>query len=384
MENAYRGCAINVDHFDTYDHFIKCVRNLEFSSSPGFPFSQENPTIGEWLGFDGVDFSMQRLMRLWHMVVDLFEEEEIDCLWRVFIKSEPHKLHKMKSKRYRLIMCPPLHVQVLWQMLFMEQNAKEVINAYSIPSQQGIVLPYGGWRQYYDQWCKQGTVCGTDAVAWDWTLPGWVFKLDLEFRKCQVRGSRVNQWAQVAAKLYRNAFRDTKILISDGRVFQQQHWGVMKSGCVNTISTNSHGGFMFHCLYCYDTETEIYPYPKCVGDDQLQHEKHLSNLAVYSKYGKIIKSVSSTCEFVGRQFSQQGPKPMYINKHLFNIYYCDDLLLEQTLNSYLMENALCDEGWGVWSELIQLLGLAGEFPSRRTYKRWYDHPDGAKMLVNQS
>lgn len=229
MEEAYKGCAVEVDHFDSYDHFLYCVNNLEFSSSPGYPFSQEKPTIGEWLGYNGVTFNPISILKLWHMVNDLLSEENIDCLWRVFIKCEPHKISKMLSKRYRLIMCPPLHVQVLWQMVFAQQNAMEISKAYLIP-QQGIMLPFGGWKTYYDQWSKQGTTNGTDAVAWDWTLPGWIFKLDLRFRICQARGSRVSVWARVADKLYRDAFRDTKIVFSDGSVYQQQHWGVMKSG----------------------------------------------------------------------------------------------------------------------------------------------------------
>lgn len=379
MEQEYRGCAVSVDHFDTREHFMNCLCKLDFTSSPGHPFMYEKSTIGDWLGFDGIQFDDMQVEKLWLMVQDLLLSDEVDCLWRVFIKQEPHKSHKMKQRRFRLIMCPPLHVQVLWQMLFMEQNAIEIDKAYEIPSQQGISLPYGTWRVFHSQWKSQGTLCGTDAVAWDWTLPGWVFQMDLEFRERQTRGFRTNDWLAQAAKLYRNAFRDAKLLFSDGSVWQQEHWGIMKSGCVNTISTNSHGGMIYHVLYCLETGAPLYPLPKCVGDDKLVSEEHTLYLDAYEKYGNLIKSVSTTCEFVGHEFTDSGPKPMYIGKHVYNFKYVKQEVMLDTLSSYLAMNALCDEGWNFWYRIALELGLASEVLSRRYYISWFNDPDGARF-----
>lgn len=379
MEEEYRGCAVSVDHFDTRDHFEKCLRNLDCTSSPGHPFMGEKPTIGEWLGFDGISFDVNQVEKLWLMVIELLEVNEIDCMWRVFIKQEPHKHHKMAQHRYRLIMCPPLHVQVLWQMIFAEQNAIEIDMAYEIPSQQGLIMPYGNWQVFYSQWKAQGVTCGTDAVAWDWNLPGWVFQMDLEFRERQTRGFRTNDWLEQAAKLYRNAFRDAKLLFSDGSVWQQEHWGIMKSGCVNTISTNSHGGVIYHVLYCLDTGASLYPMPKCVGDDKLVSQEHTLNLEVYEKYGNLIKSVSDTCEFVGHEFCDSGPRPMYIGKHVFNFLHVKPEILEDMLISYLQMNALNDEGWNFWYFVACKLNLANKVLSRRYYQAWYNSPDGARF-----
>lgn len=380
MEAYYQGCAVSVDDFDSREYFDDCLRDLEFGSSPGYPFMNEKPTIGEWLGFNGVTFDECQVEKLWLMVLDLLSSSEVDCLWRVFVKQEPHKAHKMEQKRYRLIMCPPLHVQVLWQMLFKRQNDKEIEKAYYIPSQQGLVLPYGNWRRFYSQWVQQGTVWGTDAVAWDWTLPGWVLQLDLEFRERQARGLRVNDWKAQAAKLYRNAFRDCKLLLSTGQVFQQLRWGIMKSGCVNTISTNSHGGVIYHILYCMVTGMPVEPMPKCVGDDKLVAEVHTLNLGVYERYGNLIKSVSDTLEFVGHEFHENGPRPMYIGKHVYNFLYVKDELMLQTLDAYLRLNALNDEGWDFWMRVAHGVGLAGEVLSRRYYQAWYNDPDGARLV----
>nr|UGO57195.1 MAG: hypothetical protein 1 [Riboviria sp.] len=377
MEQEYRGCAVDIDEFDSYANFDKCLRSLDFRASPGYPFMCEKPTIGEWLGFDGLKFNETQVARLYLMVCDLMIGDNIDCLWKVFIKQEPHKQHKMLQERYRLIMCPPLHVQVLWQMVFSKQNSAEIDQAYQIPSQQGMMLPFGNWQVFYSQWKSQGTLCGTDATAWDWNLPGWLLRLDLKFRERQVRGLRTDLWAEQADKLYRNAFRDCKLLFSDGTVYEQQHWGIMKSGCVNTISTNSHGGVIYHILYCLDTGASFYPFPKCLGDDKLVAPEHTLHLDVYEKYGNLIKSVSDTCEFGGHEFTDSGPRPMYIAKHIYNFLYVSPDTLEETLDAYLRMNALCDDGWEFWSFIVSGLGLSSKVLSRRYYQAWYNNPDGA-------
>lgn len=377
MEPYYRGCAVNVDNFDTREHFETCLRQLEFQSSPGYPYMFEKSTIGEWLGFDGTSFNVMQVEKLWHAVNQTIEGD-VDCYWRVFIKQEPHKLHKIEQSRYRLIMCPPLHVQVLWQMVFAAQNQKEIELSYFLPSQQGIVMPYGGWSHYYSQWTSNGTTVGTDAVAWDWTVPGWLLQLELAFRKRQTRGFRRDEWMNLAAKLYRDAFRDCKLVFSDGTVYQQQHWGIMKSGCVNTISTNSHGGFIYHILYCLETSTPIEPIPRCVGDDKLVHEKHTEHLEVYERYGNLIKSVSENCEFVGHEFYSTGPRPMYLGKHVFNFMHARDDNIEDMMESYLRLNALYDDGYKFWSTVADELSLGDRVLSREHYISWYNNPDGAR------
>lgn len=379
MEPYYKGCAVNVDDFDTYENFLKCVRSLDFTSSPGYPFMHEASTIGAWLGYNGMTFDQSQLEKLWLMVQEVLIDNTIEAYWRVFIKQEPHKAHKMESKRYRLIMCPPLPLQVVWQMVFSAQNAIEIEKAYEIPSQQGLILPQGNWMSFYSQWKHQGTTWGTDAVAWDWTLPGWVFKLDLEYRARQTRGYRFKQWMDQAAKLYENAFKDCKLLFSNGRVFQQQCWGVMKSGCVNTISTNSHGGVMYHILYSMETGVPVDPMAKVVGDDKLVSEAHTLYCEVYEKYGNLIKSVSPNLEFVGHEFHSHGPRPMYIGKHVFNFKYVTGDNILETLDSYLRLNALNDDGWDFWYDVALRLGLANEVLSRRYYIGWYNNPDGARL-----
>nr|APG75813.1 hypothetical protein 2 [Hubei diptera virus 14] len=378
MEEIYSKCVVDVTNFFSYEKFIEAVWALDNTSSPGYPFMFEKTTIGDWLEFNGYKHSETQIAKLWIMVNDLVNCEEWDVLWRCFIKQEPTKSYKIESSRYRLIMCPPLHLQVLWQMVFAAQNAIEISKAYYIPSQQGISMPYGRWKLFYEQWKNKGITSGTDATAWDWNLPGWMIRLDLEFRKRLVRGSTSN-WEKLANKLYENAFRDCKIIFSCGTILQQQSWGVMKSGCVNTISTNSHCGVFYHFIYCFENKVEINPLPSVVGDDKLQHPKHCENIETYEKYGMLIKSVSDTMEFVGHEFRETGPCPMYIYKHIYNLLYQEDDLLPEVLDGYLRLYANSEE-FNMWYDIARELGLLVNCRTRTYYKSWYNSPNGGKSV----
>lgn len=376
------GCAVDIDGFDTYNNYKNVLKQLDNTSSPGYPYMMENVTIGEWLGFNGLTYDSVKVERLWHDVMDLLLDLDFSrVIWRCFIKQEPHKNHKMISKRYRLIMCPPLNVQVMWQMLFSKQNAIEIDKAYLLPSQQGLSLPFGRWQLFYDQWKSQGVTNGTDAVAWDWTLPGWMIRMDLDFRIRMVRGGDTVKWENAALKLYQDAFRDCKVIFSSGRIFQQLNWGIMKSGCVNTISSNSHCGLIYHLIYCLEKNVPCMPLPKCVGDDQLQHALHLEDIQVYEKYGKIIKSISSTIEFVGHEFHDTGPRPMYMLKHVYNLLHQKEDLIPEVLNSYLRLYANYKEGFDFWMEVALRLNLGGSIASERYYKRWYNNPDAENAFI---
>lgn len=380
MEEAYSACRVSVKGWDSYDNFVRCVRALEFTSSPGYGYMWEKPTIGEWLGFNGVEFDGFQLMKLWDRVCGLIAHRDFsEVYWRVFIKQEPHKLSKAASGRWRLIMCPPLHVQVAWQMVFSGMNSAEIDESFNIPSQQGIVLCFGGWKMYKRLWDQQGLSCGTDKTAWDWTFPPWLFELDLRFRE-RLAIDASEEWSSFARSLYEDAFRDTKVFLSDGRCFQQEFWGVMKSGCVSTISTNSHGQVLLHCFYCYALDLPVRPFPAVCGDDELKHPGHVLNLDVYESFGVKIKSVSDTLEFVGHEFRETGPMPMYMGKHGFKIQYTADSVLVDALDSYLRNYAHCEDLFLFYKTLAERLGLGRQMYSRRYYLYWYDSADAGQLV----
>lgn len=371
MEKAYDVVRCDMINWFSYKNFRAVLGLLEKSSSPGYGFSRDSPTIGEWLGFDGVDYNENRVSILWSRVLFLYNEPNIDALWKVFIKREPHKITKMNSKRWRLIQCCPLDVQVLWHLVFAKQNEMEIVHVLEIPSVQGFVLPYGGWKLHFNQWQDQKLFYGSDKTAWDWTVKEWMIELDLEFRQRLITTD--DDWREQATKLYNNAFYDTRLILSNGDIYQQDYPGVMKSGCVNTISTNGHCQVMLHILYSIRKGISIMPLPKVVGDDTLQDEEHAVDVELYESFGVKIKSVSDTLEFLGRQWDSSGPRPMYLSKHLFAICYKKEQYVGEILDAYLREYVNTEE-FEFWCKLVKELGFGGFVHSKSYYKFWMDNP----------
>lgn len=376
METAYARIRTELpeDCF-SYDHFFRTLKKLENTSSPGHPFSREAPTIGEWLGFDGVGFDMMQVNRLWHMVSALMQGDDEQIL-TVFIKEEPHKVEKVESGRWRLIIAFPLHVQVLWHMLFDQQNDLEIENAYHLPSQQGIILNAGGWRTYLNQWRARGYDVGLDKRAWDWTVPGWLLDLDLEFRQRLVLGDHKSEWVRLSNKVYQMAFGNPILMLSDGALLRQVHPGVMKSGCVNTISSNSHMQVMVHILACEDQGVSHEPLPVCCGDDTLQCSWQATDLEAYARYGAIVKSASADLEFVGLEFTSGGPIPLYMEKHLYSLCFVKDSfeseLVIQWLDSMLRYYSY--SGYRqLWRDFARRLGVAHRLHSDEYYRAWYEY-----------
>lgn len=342
------------------------------TSSPGLPYSREAPTNGQWLKWNGVECDDIQLNRLWHDV-QLVLRDEWDTELRVFVKQEPHKKAKAKEGRWRLIMCSPLCVQVAWKMLFSILNDIEINQSYFIPSQQGIVLVGGGWRQYFDSWKKEGVTMGLDKSAWDWTAPFWCIMLDFELRKRLCRGGRIADWEKIGRILYRHMFEDPTLVLSDGSRFKQIVPGVMKSGCESTISINSHCQVFMHLVVCYDCGIGVHPLPKCCGDDTLQHPKHVNSIDAYTRYGVVIKSASEETEFVGHEFTERGPHPLYMGKHIKNVQYVPDDVFPDYLES-MARMYVHTRYYDLWEYLANMNGTPLAM-SKEYYLYWYDYSD---------
>lgn len=342
------------------------VKRLNYQSSPGWPYCREAPTVGEWLKYDGLKYDAYQLQRLWFDVQCVLKGD-FDHVFKVFVKQEPHKPSKVQEGRWRLIIAASLPVQCAWHMLFDFQNDLEIDEAYKIPSQQGIIFPGGGWKSFYRQWESSGYTHGVDMNAWDWTVPGWVFLLELEFRKRMGSGRRMAEWLNIAKVLYRDAFCEAKLLLTDGTVWKQVHAGIMKSGVVNTISTNSHGGAIVHISACYRSNVDPWPLPKVVGDDKIVVGKHLD--LDYGTIGVKPKPPIEAIEFVGHVFRESGPLPVYTAKHLANFTRCSVGYEADYLDAMARMYAHSDL-WSLWEDLAYYAGFC--FPSRESCLYWYD------------
>lgn len=370
MEKAYKPCVtILSEDFDEFNHFENSLLRLDMSSSPGYPYQKEATTNGEWLKWDGVTCDRIQVLRLWHDV-KLVLEDKWEHVIRVFIKQEPHKKAKVLAGRWRLIMASSLPVQMCWHMLFGKFNDIEIAKAYYIPSQQGLQMVGGGWKQFYRSWKQDGTVCGIDKSSWDWTAPFWAIDLELEFRRRMLRGSRTQDWFTLANLLYRRMFVDPVLMTSDGRLYKQIVPGVMKSGCVNTISLNSHCQLFLHMAVCLEAGWDIHPLPRCCGDDTLSHVKHTLDMSLYERFGVVIKEVSETTEFVGHEFTENGPRPLYIMKHFKKLRYVNSEIMADYLDA-MARMYVHTHYYEFWEYLSIQLGKPLPH-SRDFYRYWYD------------
>lgn len=372
LETAYSKCVHSIDDdFDSYEAYLRALPRIDRKSSPGFPYCREHTTNGEWLGWDGLKYDQFAVTRLWLDVQRVFETNNADCLLRLFIKNEPHSIEKIQTGRLRIILAAPLHIQMCWHMVFDKLNDLEITHTYHIPSQQGIILPYGGWKTFMRQWRSRGYDVGLDKRAWDWTVPSWLLKLDLELRQRLARGNRKEAWLKVASELYRTTFEDARILMSSGVVYHQDYPGIMKSGCVNTISTNSHMQAMVHILACEDQGVSFEPLPVCCGDDTLQCSWQATELDKYEKYGAIIKTASAALEFVGHEFISTGPIPLYHDKHIMKSFHVKDDDVCQYFDAMCRMYCKNRQMFDFWEAYAQECGIFVK--TREFYNYWYDY-----------
>lgn len=338
LENEYRDAIWKLeDDWDSRDAYMRALGRLENSSSPGYPYMKEYPTIGEWLGWNGLSYSSLRVELLWLDVQQVLRGEN-ELVLRGFIKQEPHKIAKCVEGRWRLIMAFPLSVQVVWHMVFDSHADETNFNSYTLPSKQGMKIVNGHWKQHYNQWKHRGYNCGLDKSAWDWCFPYWQLQLCQELRFRLGRGSRMNEWNALARRLREDAFVNPLIVLSDGTLLRQTVPGVQKSGSVTTINDNSVGQCISHirAWQLAGQSYSVYPLPAAVGDDTLQRDEQCGDIDHYLQQGIVVKSLSLCLEFIGHEFTDRGPLPLYIAKHLMKLQYTSDEVLPQYLDLSLI------------------------------------------------
>lgn len=372
MEDAYSSCIWTLpDDFLSFDVYERVLFSLDRASSPGYPYCLDKPTIGEWLGYDPSTCTYDRaaVHRLWSDVQLVISGEWVHY-FRVFIKMEPHSASKAQEGRWRLIIASALCVQIVWHMLYMYLQELEVQNAHTIPSQQGLILCSGGWKYFMNMWKMRGYNIGLDKSAWDWTFPYWMLELDLLFCARLGRGRCMDEWMRIAGWLHNDAFKTSRLMFSDGVVFQQRFPGFMKSGLYCTISKNSRGTVMSHIYNCILTGSEIYPLPAAVGDDSLQRKDQVEDLSGYSRMGIVVKSATEGLEFVGHEFRDTGPVPVYMPKHICKLLTTEEHILRQYLDQ--MARMYCHSSYfTMWTNIGIRLGVM--LKSREYYVRWYDY-----------
>lgn len=376
-EDAYKAAKYSLpEDFLTRAHYERVLRQLEYTSSPGYPYMLEKSTIGDWLGWDGVFMDEMQVSRLWEDVQQ-FLQGGLESLYRVFIKHEPHTIAKAMANRWRLIICPPLCEQVAWTMVFGPGNDREIETTGSTPSYQGMVLSGGGWKEHLRRFQQDGLDVSLDKSAWDWTAHWEWIQLDLELRCRLITSSRTQreQWRTIAERMYERAFNHPTLVLSDGSLYRQIEPGVMKSGCVNTISSNSHMQIFCHIYACLRSQRTVYPLPVAVGDDTLSSRWNTPTPGEYALTGAVVKDSVQTedLEFVGHVWRVTGPVPSYTSKHIVRFAMVKEDDIPSFLDSMVRLYAHDDQFQDFWRRLAFFRNVS--LPSEGFVRFWYDWSD---------
>lgn len=314
-------------------HFIEVVMKLDRTSSPGLPLCHDYPTIGAYLYRDE-NINLLNLQKLWMDVCNYIDGVDEAYPLRVFVKGEPLKNAKFNEGRFRLITAVSLVNMVVDQMLFSTQNDKEVTLFDQIPVMPGWSTTYGGWK------CIDSQAVGLDRKAWDYSVPAWLLAADLSLRE-QLCVNASNQWKQLATRRYDDLYSSARLQLSDGAIFTQQFGGVVKSGAVNTIASNSHMQLILHAYTALMVGSPLGTYFVAMGDDTLQSSDSLTT--EYVEYLSKIVNLKEPAigEFCSMQFYPGGRvEPLNLGRHLNNLACVKDHLLPDTLRSLQVVYAL--------------------------------------------
>lgn len=316
------------EDFLQYSHYIRVVRALDKTSSPGFPYLRNCMTNAQFFGCREDEFDNEKLSYVWQLVQDRLQERDADPI-RVFIKQEPHKKKKLDSKTYRLISSVSVVDQIIDHMLFDEFNGYLVDNNFDLPTKGGWTPMKGGYRLI-----PKANWVAVDKSKWDWTVKLWLFEMELDFRVRTCK-NLTDQWLDLAKWRYTKLFKDPEFITSNGICFKQRKPGVMKSGCVNTLPTNSIMQIILHIRVCRMLGIPVSNIFS-LGDDTLQEmiemlKPYLSLLAEFC----LVKHYKFDHEFAGFRYADTI-EPLYKGKHAFQLLHLDEKWLDEVSHSYTL------------------------------------------------
>lgn len=323
--------------FMSREHFNRVAHEIEWTSSPGYPYCLHHPTNAAFLRVkDGIP-SEEGLEHLWSLVQQQIRDRICDPI-RMFIKPEPHKVNKLDEGRYRIISSVSIVDQVIDQMLFGYMNDKLIENFNSIPSKAGWTQLKGGWKIM-----QQSGFVTADKSSWDWTAVIWLLELVLGVRidlcrtaRDENRESDFELWKDLATWRYYCLYVDPVFVTSGGLFLKQRQPGVLKSGCVNTIHDNSIMQVLLHVIVCIYLEIDI-EWLYALGDDTSQREpdkaeQYFEELAKYC----LLKQVEFKTEFAGHLFTSDSVEPVYHGKHAFALLHADEKFAREMADSYAL------------------------------------------------
>lgn len=318
------------DDFMERTHYERILTRLNWKSSPGHPLMHDFPSNRDVFKMSetGV-LDPERVEWVWQMVRARLEARDSDLI-RLFVKAEPHKRKKIELKRWRLISSVSLLDQIIDQMLFGEMNDIWVASWFTTPMKVGWVPFKGGWKLF-----PKGRSLCVDKTSWDWTVRMWLVQLELRVRAaCVAEGPHKEKWEELAAWRYRCLYVTSTFVTSGGIKLKQLIPGIQKSGCVNTLMTNTMMQYLLHLRICYEGGHSV-GFFWCLGDDTLQDlPERFKEYFVALRSFCVVKQASLASEFAGFSFAGSQVEPVYRGKHAYNMLHMDSLYEEEFRKAY--------------------------------------------------
>lgn len=319
------------EDFLSFDHFKRVVKDLDWNSSPGYPWLHQYKTNRILFEVEDGEPSAASLDRVWVVVQDRISKRECDPI-RLFVKPEPLKYKKLENGAYRLISSVSVVDQIIDGMLFGSMNKRVAESYLDVPSKVGWSPYNGGWKIMPVLGMKS-----LDKASWDWTLQAWLISLLLELRVRLMNPSQHSAvWCELAEWRYRMLFENPLFITSGGLLLRQLVAGIMKSGCFNTIVDNSLAQDLLHVRVCLELGLEIGDLMS-MGDDTTQRkfERFAEYVKLLSQFCRLKAEVDAN-EFAGHRFRLSSIEPLYKGKHAFNILHMDPKYEDEMADSYCL------------------------------------------------
>lgn len=328
VEECSAAQCIVPDDFLEFSHYVRVLAGLDWNSSPGFPYYYDHTTNRSFFKVVDGKPSFERVLYVWDLITDRLENRDSDPI-RLFVKPEPHKKAKIAQKRFRLISSVSVIDQLIDQMVFGFQNEAFLENNHYTPVRVGWGWMKGGWHSVP----RHGMVA-CDKSGWDWTVTPWLLKAEKEVRRRLIVGGDIEKWQEISDFRYHELFVKNEFVTSGGLVFALKEPGVMKSGCVNTIVSNSIMQAVLHNRVSVELGVPTYGI-WAMGDDTLQvRTPWMGDYCAHLSRYCILKQATNVSEFAGMKWEDGYVEPLYRGKHAYNILRVKDKDIDVFALSY--------------------------------------------------
>jgi len=352
------------------------LRDIEWDSTPGLPFSKQFTVNRDLFGWNGVTVDDAKTNLVYSAVKSRWRQLLVGTASdpiALFVKPEPHKAKKRDTKAWRIIHNVSIIDNLVSRILFGNFLDAAIQDYQLVPSKAGWAPSSGGFAWLHSQLGK--TKLMADKSAWDFTMQGWPILafaglLDRLYQHLEER----DNWKVVAGNHLSSLFGDCTLAIGEIRV-KQVVTGVMKSGWLGTIGVNSIAQVALHILAMKrlkaDWRSSV---PFAMGDDTIQGaDVPRDYVKVLQQGGCIVKEheFSEVCSFAGHTFTGYNCVPSYVAKHCWLLLHPDPSTQLEAIESYQYLYALHPEMLAVIQQILLSKGGASRYRSRELLRAWY-------------